>query len=564
VVGASTIAHDITARKEAEEALRRSRDEERRLRAELEELGRASAAVTESVADLPPTDHLPVDLSTVLSMIALQAQSLTRADYVALGIGNDPKRSFHPWVFLGMSQEDARAIGRFPRPVATLGRVAREGEVLRAADLRHHVHFRGLPPHHPEMASFLGVPIRHRGRPVGNLYLANRPGGAEFSEQDERLVCMLAARVAAVIETASLYVSSNLQRVWLQNVIDQMPDCVLLYDEHGVIKATNQGATGLSCAESDRTDPFGNPIAVELRGIDGSVLSPDRLPLFRVLKNHEVIVREEMLVQHNNGELIPVVVNAGPVRDATGDISGAMVIIQNISDRKALERLREEWSAVVAHDLRQPVNTIGLAAEILLRRPAHELTERDRRSLERIGTASKRLNRMINDLLDVSRIESQRMVIECQPVDLGTFIDAVVNELEAILPGHEVRVVVRAEEVVWIDPDRVHQVIANLISNAVKYGSPDTEIRIEAIRRGDLVEVVVTNHGPGIPPDQLPLLFSRFVRAGGPRGAPGLGLGLYIARGLIEAHGGWLWAESIPGETTSFHFTLPRIPRARR
>jgi signal transduction histidine kinase len=237
-----------------------------------------------------------------------------------------------------------------------------------------------------------------------------------------------------------------------------------------------------------------------------------------------------------------------------------MLILQDIADRKELERLREEWAAVVAHDLRQPVNTIGLAAETLVRRSRHELPERDRLALERIGAASKRLGRMINDLLDVSRIESRRLAIECQPVELGVFIDSVVDSLDDLIAGHELSVVAGAEQVVWIDPDRIHQVLGNLISNAAKYGASDTPIVIEAIPRDDQVEVVVTNHGPGIPADQLPLLFSRFTRARAAREGrtPGLGLGLYIAKGLIEAHGGRLWAESTPGQTTSFHFTVPR------
>jgi signal transduction histidine kinase len=112
---------------------------------------------------------------------------------------------------------------------------------------------------------------------------------------------------------------------------------------------------------------------------------------------------------------------------------------------------------------------------------------------------------------------------------------------------------------VWIDPDRIHQVLDNLISNAEKYGRPGTEIRIECLDRGELLEVVVTNHGPGIPADELPQLFSRFGRTRDARAdrTPGIGLGLYIARGLVEAHGGHIWAESVPGATTSFHFTVP-------
>jgi len=549
----------ITAHAHLANAMRelaKAKDTEQRLHAELEALGQASSAVVEAVADLPSAD-----VSTVLRMIALQAQTLTQADYVALGIGDDPERPFQHWVVVGMSQDVARKIGRVPRPVGVLGRVACKGEIVRMAE-RRDGRFGALPEDHPELGAFLGVPIRHRGRPVGNIYLANRPGRAEFSDQDERLIRMLSARVAAAVETAALYVRTSLQRAWLQNVIDQMPDAVLLYDETGRLKGMNNGVPALSCPDTEgATDPLGNPLLIDLRDSDGRRLAAERWPLVRAIEQHEV-VREELLVHRRSGELTPVAISAAPIREATGEFSGAMVIVQNISDRKELERLREEWSAVVAHDLRQPVNTIRLAAEMVRRRGDDALPERERRALAGIDSASRRLDRMITDLLDASRIESKRMTVEQQPVELDAYVDVVVGDLAETLAGRRVRVAVAPEQVVSIDPDRIHQVLANLVSNAVKYGAPGTEISIEALPAGAMVEVVVTNHGPGIRPDQLPILFGRFSRTRGAREsrAPGLGLGLYIAKGLVEAHGGRLWAESTPGETTTFHFTVPRLP----
>jgi signal transduction histidine kinase len=114
-----------------------------------------------------------------------------------------------------------------------------------------------------------------------------------------------------------------------------------------------------------------------------------------------------------------------------------------------------------------------------------------------------------------------------------------------------------------VDRDRIQQVLENLLCNAAKYGEPGTTIRVDTIRQDELIEVRVTNQGRGIPADQLPQLFNRFARTREARAGreSGLGLGLYIAKGLIEAHGGRLWAESIPGESTTFHFTVPLAPR---
>lgn len=536
-----------------------ARECEHRRRAELEDIDRASRAVHEAAASVPQGD-----MSAVLSVIALQAQLLTRADYVALGIGTDESHPFDSWVFLGVSPQDAHAVGRFPRPVGLLGRVARDGETIRTDDLRRHVDFEGMPPGHPEMASFLGIPIWRQGRSVGNLYLANRPDGELFTEHDEILVRMLAARVAAAIETTTCYASESRERVWLQSVIDQMPDGVLLYDANGKVRTTNQSLMVLGCVEASGLDPFGNAVAVDLRTLEGEALPPDRWPIARVLGRHELVLREEMLVRCRNGELVSVAVSACPIRERGGAIAGAMMVIQDVSDRKKLERLREEWTAVVAHDLRQPVSTIGLATELLLRSPSRELTERDRRIVERIDCASKRLGRMIADLLDASRIESNRLAVVRKYVELRTYVGSVIDDLEGVLAGREVQLVMPTPETVCIDAERIHQVIGNLVSNAVKYGTPSSPLRIEAISHDDAVELVVTNHGPGITKEQLPLLFNRFTRLrdGGAGSVPGLGLGLYISKGLVEAHGGRLWVESTPGATTSFHFTLPRTDAA--
>jgi PAS domain-containing protein len=172
--------------------------------------------------------------------------------------------------------------------------------------------------------------------------------GMGYTEQMGELLMSANARLANIArELVKAKDAEQRFRTWLHDVIDQMPDGVLLYDKDGHLKATNRGATALSCEDPERLDPFGNAAVIELRALDGSALPESRWPLVRVLRNHEAIVREEMLVRRRNGDLIPVALIAASVRDAAGDVSGAMVIVQDISDRKALERLREEWAAAL-------------------------------------------------------------------------------------------------------------------------------------------------------------------------------------------------------------------------
>jgi signal transduction histidine kinase len=232
--------------------------------------------------------------------------------------------------------------------------------------------------------------------------------------------------------------------------------------------------------------------------------------------------------------------------------------------KRELERLRDEWAAVVAHDLRQPVSTISLAAQSVSRFH-QQMPENEARALARIRTATARLNRMIDDLTDASLIDSKRLALEREDVDVAAMTSSLVESLREITAGHDVHTHIAPDTHAWVDADRIHQVMTNLISNAVKYGSPETAIDIDAAQHDGSVEVTVTNEGPGIPQAQLSGLFGKFSRTSTTKQSrrAGLGLGLYIAKGLVEAHGGTLWAESSVGATTSFHFTVPAAaPRA--
>lgn len=552
VLGGIGTTQDITEHKRNEAALRQAHETEQRLRAELEAVSHADAAIADAVAALSGPD-----LATVMNMIALQARALTSAEYVALGVGTDPHVPFSPWVSLGATQDMAAAVGHSPRPVGTLGLVSREGQTVRVADVRRHPAFQGFPAGHLPMASLLGVPIRYRGRAVGNLYLANSPGGAAFSEEDERRIQLLAARTGVAIETATLYAGEAGRRAWLQTVIEQMPEAVVIVDPNGGF-LHNQAAGALFPARAS----VGNPFAHELADPSGATVPDEARPLRRALTEGVTTVRAEYLVVGLRGERIPVLISATPIR-VDDRVTGAVAVFQDVRDQKELERLKEEWTSIVAHDLRQPVGTIRLSIDRLLSQREGLRPEQERTLLTRVRDSSIRLSRMIDDLLDASRIEADRMSIEPRLTDLHAVVDRTVAHLPEGLRGHRVQVVAGAEVSAWVDPDRIQQVLENLLSNAAKYGAPGTDIRVDLVGREDEVEVTVSNEGAGIRPEELPHLFNRFARTREARAGrePGLGLGLYISSGLVRAHGGRLWAESVPGRTTSFHFVVPSTER---
>ena len=355
------------------------------------------------------------------------------------------------------------------------------------------------------------------------------------------------------------YADEAARRAWLMSIIDQMPEGVILLNENGGIEAMNRAVLSLCSTNTNARDAQGLAAMFEVRKPDGGLLSSGEFPVVLALTDGEITTDQELQVRFKDGRLVPIMASAAPIRDGAGRITGAVAVVRDITALKELERLREEWASVIAHDLRQPVGAISLTAESLLGPRSDGLSSQERRAIERIASASERLARMIEDLLDFSRIEAKRLSIRPRDVDFSAIIDAVV---EGHRETNAIRLVGEPDLHVSVDPDRVHQVLDNLVSNAVKYGRPNAEIRIAWLDRGDCLEVVVTNQGAGIPAEEMPHLFSRFGRTHGARAhrTPGIGLGLYIARGLVEAHGGRIWAESVPGQSTSFHFTLPRAP----
>jgi signal transduction histidine kinase len=221
---------------------------------------------------------------------------------------------------------------------------------------------------------------------------------------------------------------------------------------------------------------------------------------------------------------------------------------------------REEWPLVVAHDLKQPVNAILLATSLLLDTRRSSLDRDDVHVIERMRRAAERLGRMVEDLANTALLESGRLWLRRQQVDVGDVVRAVVED--ACTKHETLRLrPVGSGATAWVDPDQIHRVLENLVENAVKYGQQGEEVTLETKLSGEVVEVVGTNRGATIPDEQLATLFQKFTRSRAARqsGKPGLGLGLYIARQIVEAHGGRIWVESRPG-LTSFHFTLPRGP----
>ena len=242
-------------------------------------------------------------------------------------------------------------------------------------------------------------------------------------------------------------------------------------------------------------------------------------------------------------------------RDEVGELARAFNRMS--SDLAQVERLRRELVANVSHELKTPISALRAHLENLL----DGVEEPDRATLQVMLAQSERLSRLVEQLLDLSRLESGDVPFERSAVELAPLVREVSSEVRVGLPDG-VRVVGEISPglpPVWADRERLHQVVFNLLDNALRFTPRGGTVTISAARSGDALQVRVADTGPGIPPEHLPYVFERFYRVdqARSRGDGGTGIGLAIARSIVEAHGGRIWAESEVGSGSTFGFELP-------
>ena len=259
-------------------------------------------------------------------------------------------------------------------------------------------------------------------------------------------------------------------------------------------------------------------------------------------------------------------VNASVISNSAGEREGMILVFHDLTRLKQLERTREEFVANVSHELRTPLSLIKGYVETLLDggRNNPEVTVRFLRIIER---NTNRLDLLIQDLLTISALESGRMKLNLQAVDLRVVAEKVLGDLHS---KAETKNVTFANDLpvlpVRADANRLEQVFANLVDNAIKYGRANGKVAIGGHKLDDgRVEVFVQDDGPGIPPEALDRVFERFYRVDKARSRDqgGTGLGLSIVKHIVQAHGGEVWARSEPGKGATFFFTLPESQLAR-
>lgn len=408
------------------------RAESERVRERFERLLAATVAIS--------AEH---QLEHVLQQVVDSARAVVESRYAALGILADDGKTLDPFVVAGISPAEKLRLGAPPTGKGLLGVAIREGKPVRVANIAAHAESAGFPEHHPRMTSFLGVPIKGRHAILGHLYLTDKLGAAEFSEEDEAIAVMLASEAAVAVENARLYEETT-----------------------------------------------------------------------RLL--HQL---------------------------------------------QALQRQRDQFFAMINHELRNALTGVFGWAEQLRRAKSEVAVQRAARE---VYESAERTVTLMNNLLDLSRLDAGRVQAVFQDTDV---LQVVSRAKSLVLPAAEARrITIREEcatglEVVRTDGLRLEQILVNLLSNAVRHSGQGEDIVMRCERTVDELLVHVIDRGPGIPVEDQAKIFEPFIRVDPDTGL-GSGLGLPVSRRMAELLGGRLTVSSALGRGATFTVAVPLTPRS--
>lgn len=380
------------------------------------------------------------------------------------------------------------------------------------------------------------------------------------------------------------------QRILLQMVIDELPSGVYLVRGEDVrLALANRAAMDVWGAQW----PVGMPMAeflatsgTMIAGTGGQPLTADELATVRALRTGEAVRHHQEIIRQPGGASLPILLNAvaleprilrgllpsdAPADGAVGVVDSepaALVVLLDVTPLKEAERLKDEFIAIAAHELKTPMAAVKGYTGMLLRRSRQDeqsrLADWQREALETMDQATDRLVELTNDLLDVTRIQAGRMELHPEPHDLAALARRVVRRFQGASEQHTLTVAVEGEDdyvVARVDVSRTEQVLGNVLSNAIKYspnGGPVT-VTVRCDMTEGVAELRVRDTGIGIPGAEQARIFHRFSRADNAReqGIPGTGLGLYLCRELVTLQGGRIWFTSIEGHGTTVYITLP-------
>ena len=504
-----------------------------------------------------------LDLETVLNEVVESARALTGARYGAIATINEAG-ALQDFVTSGFTADEHRKLVEWPDGPRLFEFFRDLPGPLRLADVPDYVRSLGFSPDRLPARALQGTPMRSRGVHVGNFYLAEKVGGETFTDEDENVLVLFASHAAAAIANARAYRQEQRARARLEALIEISPVGVAVCDaQNGDLISLNREARRLVRSLCLPDQPLEQLLeTLTCRFSDGREIAFDQVPLARVLDGAEALRAEEIVFSVPDGRSITTLVNATPIHgpdDPDGAVASVVVTMQDLAPLRDLDRMRADFLGMVSHELRAPLTSIKGSAATVLRGSRIFGPAEVAQFFRIIDEQADRMDGLLSDLLDAGRIDSGTLSVAPEPSDVAALVDQARGTFVTGGGRHTVHIDLPPDlPRVMADRQRMVQVLNNLFGNAARHSPESTPIRVAAQREGLYVAISVADEGRGIAPDRLGQLFRKYTGSGDRESGSGVGLGLAICKGLVEAQGGRIRAESGGvGLGARFTFTLP-------
>jgi PAS domain S-box-containing protein len=410
-----------------------------------------------------------------------------------------------------------------------------------------------------QVKSLMVVPLLAHGRVIGAVNVDDDVTNA-FGPAQERLLTIAATQAGISIENARLFTEISTEQKQMQAVIQHMADGILLIDHKGSIVTCNSTLAGMLDLDSKQ---------IIGQNVDVPNLAPN---LARVTESNTQqklrtgVLTQEVTTEGSNPRTLQIFTTS--LIDDNKQPAGEVRVVHDITREKELEHLKDEFFSTISHELRTPLFSIQGFAQILQEDPPID-RETQKDFLQTIQRQAIQLGDLVNNLLDISKLDEGKMVLDRQPVSLVEIIHQTVLKLQGYAHQQQVKIVpelsVPIPNLIG-DKQRLEQVLTNLIGNAIKFSPAGEIVTVAASLDSEDIIVAVKDNGVGIPAEALKDIFSRYYQAS-PRAeesTTGTGLGLHIAKQIIASHGGRIWAESEVGRGSTFYFSLPRSGQTKK
>jgi signal transduction histidine kinase/DNA-binding response OmpR family regulator/putative methionine-R-sulfoxide reductase with GAF domain len=423
------------------------------------------------------------------------------------------------------------------------------------------------------LRSFYGVPMVYQGALIGVLALNGRRPFV-FTEDDLSLLDHFVIQAAVAVQNAALFQEAESRKTQLEQVFASTSDGILVLDLSGRITALNR--RGGEVLHVLPAEVMGRPLARLVEKLGGrSTWETQGGPPIDSLAEGRVpqVTSGDLEMATPPRRILRWLVT--PTLDIAGAPRGLTVTLRDVTHERGVERMKTELVSIVSHELRTPLASIKGALHLLLSEPASGLDDTQQQLLDISLKNTDRLIRLINDMLDVSKIEAGRIELQLEPHRVSEFVTLAISGIRAFAESRRVTIARELETnlpEVNVDLDRMVQVLTNLLSNAVKFSPEGGQVRVSARlgragpEAGETVEISVKDEGRGISAEDIPRLFEKFRQLDSTtvREVEGTGLGLAICRGLVEEHGGRISVASAPGAGATFVVSLPSAAEPSR